>query len=84
MAAEKGDPDSQLDFAEFLVSQATVTLDDLIMARKYLDMYAEQRTETIKWHQVSSVVYDKQGNPKKAKSHQKKADKLAKKYGWNI
>jgi hypothetical protein len=84
MAAEKGDADAQIDFAEFLVNQHNPTLDDLILARKYLDMYAEQRTESIKWYQVSAEVYQLQGNSKKAAKDQKKADKLAKKFGWEV
>lgn len=84
LAADNGDADSQLDYAEFLINQENVTAKDLIQARHYLEMQAHLRAKNVKWYQLSAAIYRKQGNNKKANSHSKKAAKLAKKLGWQI
>ena len=84
MAAENGDADSQIDYAEFLTNQKNPQIDDLILARTFLDKQADLRDKSVKWYQVSANIYRQQGDTKKAEKHQKKAKKMAKKLGWKI
>ena len=84
MAAENGDADSQIMYAEFLVSQKNTNPDDLILARQYLEKQADLRNKSVKWYQVSANIYQQQGEHKKAQRHLKKAKKMAKKLGWEI
>ncbi len=84
MAAENGDADSQVDYAEFLVNQVNVGIDDLVIARSFLEKQAKTRDKSIKWYQVSASIYEQQGDTKKAQKHQNKAAKMAKKLGWEI
>ncbi|VAW48419.1 hypothetical protein MNBD_GAMMA02-869 [hydrothermal vent metagenome] len=83
-AAENGDADSQLDYAEFLTNQENADLDNLILARKFLEKQAGLRDKSVKWYQVSASIYRQQGEAKKAEKHQKKANKMANKLGWSI
>ena len=82
MSAENGDADSQLDYAEILTAEGQV--EALVDARLWLEKNAKQRVKSFKWYQVSAEIYRRQGNQRKAKSHSKKAMKLAKKFGWKI
>jgi len=84
MAAQNGDADSQLDYAEFLANQNNPQIDDLILARKFLEKQADLRDKSVKWYQVSANIYRQQGDTKKAQKHQKKSEKIAKKLGWKI
>ncbi len=84
MAAENGDADAQLDYAEFLVKQENTESDDLILARELLKKQADIRDKSVKWYQISASIYQQQGDSKKAEKEQKKADKMAKKLGWKI
>ncbi len=84
IAADNGDADSQLDYAEFLVKQHGDDSNQLIGARHYLEGHANHRDKSVKWYLVSAQIYTRQGNEKMAKSHQKKANKLAKKLGWRL
>lgn len=83
-AAQKGDADSQLEYAEFLANQENPQAADLALAREYLESQARQRDKSVTWYQVSADIYQHQGEEKKAQKHQKKADKIAKKLGWEI
>ena len=83
-SAENGDADSQLDYAEFLVSQKNNSTEDLLLAREYLEKQAKQRDKSVKWYQVSASIYKQQGASKQAEKHFKKAEKMAKKLGWKI
>ena len=81
-SAENGDADSQLDYAEFLASHENNSSEDLLIARKYLEKQTQTRDKSVKWYQVSAMIYQQQGEPKKAEKHQKKANKMANKLGW--
>jgi len=82
-SAEGGNADSQLDYAEYLINQDTVNPDNIQLARNYLNSSAQHRKKSYQWYLVSSQIYRQEGNSKKAISQLKKANKLAKKYGWN-
>ncbi len=83
-AADNGDADAQIDYAEFLVDQENVEFDDLILARQLLEKQSDLRDKSVKWYQISARIYQHQGDVKKAQKQQKKADKMAKKLGWKI
>lgn len=81
-AAKNGDADSQIDYAEYLAKQVNADTNDLKLARTMLEKQADQRDKSVKWYQISAMIYQLQGDSKKANKHSKKADKLAKKLGW--
>ncbi len=82
-AAEAGDLDAQLNYAEWL-SENSDNTEEIKYALTLLDNYADDRPETILWYQTAARLQHKSNNPKKAQKYQKKADKLAKKLGWEI
>ena len=82
-AADQGDADSQIDYAEYLATQDDQDSSQLILARHYLEKQSDQRKKSVKWYQVSALIYARQNNEKMAKKHQNKAQKLAKKLGWS-
>ncbi len=80
-AAEHGDPDAQLNYAEWLSINSEVA-DELNHAETLLDNYAKKRPETVIWYQTAARIYEKTGDPKKARKYRKKARRLAKRLGW--
>ncbi|MCX7552854.1 TonB family protein [Marinicella sp. S1101] len=82
-AAEAGDPESLLAYANHLLfkeqSQKAINA-----AKDYLDNYLEQRDKSVKYHQTMAQLYTLENQPKKAKKEMKRANKLAKKLGWEI
>ncbi|GAA4817481.1 hypothetical protein GCM10011365_12910 [Marinicella pacifica] len=81
-AAEQGDLDAQLNYAEWLADNS----DDLAHinhALDLLDAYAEERPETVIWYRTAAQLHEKSGNEKLAKKHHKKANRLAKRMGWD-
>ncbi len=83
-SSDNGDIDAHLTYAEFLVSQPSASADDIEKARSLLVDFSKHRDKTYDWYRVSSLIYQQQGKPKKANSHLKKANKLAKKLGWRV
>lgn len=83
-SAEAGNPESQLDYSEFLLSQSTPTKEDIKLAQTMLNDYKSERKAGVTWYQQMSRLASLNGNDKKAKKYQKKADKMAKKLGWDM
>lgn len=82
-AAENGDPESQLEYAHFLVfSQTDATL--IAEAEDYLKRYLKARDKSVKYHQTMAQIYKLNNHDKKAQKELKKAEKMAKKLGWEI
>lgn len=80
-AAEQGDLDAKLDYAEWLASNGQ-SPDQYQQALTLLDAYADERPETVIWYQTAAQLYEKSGHQKEAEKHHKKARKLAKRLGW--
>ncbi len=81
-AADQGDPESQLDYAHFLAFNGSET--DKVRIEKYLEQYLEERDKSVKYYQVKAQLYRLENNEKKAQKELKKANKLAKKLGWEV
>lgn len=82
-AAEQGDLDAQLNYAEWL-SQNRHDSTQIEYALTLLDNYADERPETVVWYQTAARLNKQSGNAKKAQKYQKKAEKLAKRLGWEM
>lgn len=80
-AAEAGDLDAQLDYAEWLSVNSDDTAE-IQYALTLLDNYADDRPETVLWYQTAARLYKKSDKPRKAEKYRKKAQNLAKKLGW--
>ncbi|MGJ8663306.1 MAG: TonB family protein [Marinicella sp.] len=81
-AADNGDPEAQLDYAQFLAE--TADTNSISTARSYLKSYLKERDKNVKYHQTIAQLYRLENNESKAIKAQKKAEKLAKKLGWEI
>lgn len=83
-AADHGDPEAQLDYAQYLSQAPESTQAEVKTIEKYLDLYLKERDKSVKYYLVSAQMYRLLEHDKKAKKYQKKAEKLAKKLGWEI
>ncbi|WP_223788050.1 TonB family protein [Marinicella meishanensis] len=83
-AALDGDANAQIAYASHLVEQEPRSTEDIELARQLLEDHEGQRKPSVNWYQTSALVYQAAGEPKKAQKHQKKANKLAKKLGWDL
>jgi TonB family C-terminal domain len=82
-AAESGDLDAKLNYAEWLANNGN-SPEQFQHGLTLLDDYADDRPETVLWYQTAASLHTKTGNENKAEKFRKKADKLAKKLGWKI
>ncbi len=80
-AAEQGELDAKLDYAEWLADNGDNPAQ-FQQALDLLDDYASDRPETVLWYQTAATLNQKSGNDKKAQKYTQKADKLAKRMGW--
>jgi TonB family protein len=82
-AADGGDPESQLEYAHFLAFSQKNS-EAISSAKRLLKQYLKERDKSVKYHQVMAQLYTLENDEKKAKKEMKKANKLAKKLGWDI
>ncbi|MFC3194734.1 TonB family protein [Marinicella sediminis] len=84
LAAEAGDPDSQLAYAQHLLQAGQLTKEDTSHINDLLESYQKSRDRSVSYYQAEALLHEHLGNPKKAKRAQKKATKLANKLGWDL
>lgn len=80
-AADQGDFDAQLSYAEWLADNSNDPAQ-ISHALTLLDNYADERPETVIWYQTAATLHSKSGDDSQAKKYLKKADRLAKRLGW--
>jgi len=80
-AAIQGNLDAKLDYAEWLANNGQ-NPDQFQQGLALLEDYADERSETVLWYQTAATLHTKAGNEKKTQKYRKKADKLAKRMGW--
>ncbi|MCX7544562.1 TonB family protein [Marinicella gelatinilytica] len=80
-AANQGDLDAKLDYAEWLADNAQ-SQEQYRQGLELLEDYADERPETVLWYQTKAQLHEQTGDTKKAQKYHKKAEKLAKRLGW--
>ena len=82
-AAERGDLDAKLNYAEWLANNGN-SPEQFQYGLSLLDDYADERPKSVLWYLNAATLHAKTGREKKSQKYRKKADKLANKLGWEI
>jgi TonB family protein len=83
-AAESGDVEAKLSYAEYLAHSPQLSTEEVSLIDQFLDEYKAERDQSVQYHQVLAQYHSLTGNEKKAAKAQKKAEKLARKLGWDL
>lgn len=83
-SAESGNPESELEYANYLLTDESKTSKSLATAEMYLKQYTKNRKKGVRWYQIAAKLENQKGNEKKAQKYSQKAEKLAEKLGWDL